>query len=293
MKTDAVVWAANNLLRRDWSVGDGINYHLETKVRLEKLIKKFEAAGKNADNLKKALAEQTTRDLEIRVAWQGQADLDMNVAEPTGSICSSAQKRTTGGGVLKCDLLEQDTDRSEVYTAALAFKGSYTITVKQAFGQPIGGKASLWVTKFKGTPKETVDLITIDLANPKPVEIKLDGGSRAELATVTDAGDEFRAATTGAAVNSGTSGIGGGVGTAGTLMSTQVGTSNPQNNLPVVAAASETRLPGIGSAADLRASVKLNPDRQTYSMEVRPVFSTTGKEVQLPKIPLLPGGEGR
>ena len=44
------------------------------------------------------------------------------------------------------------------------------------------------MTKFKGTPKETVDLITIDLANPKPVEIKLDGGSRTELATVTDVG---------------------------------------------------------------------------------------------------------
>ena len=51
------------------------------------------------------------------------------------------------------------------------------------------------------------------------------------------------------------------------------------------------RLPGIGSAADLRASVKLNADRQTYSMEVSPVFSTAGKVVQLPKIPLLPGGE--
>jgi hypothetical protein len=108
---------------------------------------------------------------------------------------------------------------------------------------------------------------------------------------VTEAGDEFRAGTTAAPLTSGVSGMGGGLGRAGSLMSTPVATSNPQNNLPVVAAASETRLPGIGSAADLRASVKLNPDRQTYSMEVRPVFSTTGKDVQLPKVPLLPGGE--
>jgi tetratricopeptide (TPR) repeat protein len=293
VKTDAVVWAAHNLLSRDWNVGDGINYHLQTKTRLEKLIKQFEAAGKNAADLKKALAEQTTRDLEISVNWQGAADLDLIVAEPGGSTCSVTQKRTTGGGVLKCDVLEQDSDRSEHYTAAMAFKGTYTVTVKQAFGKPIGGTAQLAVTKFRGTPKESVDLITIDLANPKPIEIKLDGGSRTELATVTESGDESRALTTGAPVTSGVSGFGGGFGTAGSLMSSPVSTSSPQNNLPVVATTSETRLPGIGSSADLRASVKLNADRQTYSMEVRPVFSTAGKDVQLPKVPLLPGGEAR
>jgi hypothetical protein len=75
-------------------------------------------------------------------------------------------------------------------------------------------------------------------------------------------------------------------------MSTPVATSTPQY-LPVVSAATETRLPGIGSAADLRATVKLNPDRQTYSMEVKPVFSTTGRDVEMPKVPLLPGGEDR
>jgi len=293
VQTDAVIWAAHNLLSRDWNVGDGINYHLQTKARLEKLIRQFEAAGKNAADLKKALAEQTTRDLEIAVNWQGQADLDLFVAEPGGSICSATQKRTTGGGVLRCDVLEQDSDRSEVYTAAMAFKGTYTVTVKQAFGRPIGGTAQLSVTRFKGTPKESVDLITIDLANPKPIEIKLDGGSRTELATVTESGDEFRAATTGAAVTKGVSGIGGGFGTAGSLLSTPVATSDPRSNLPVVAAAAETRLPGIGSAADLRASMKLNPDRQTYSMEVKPVFSTAGKKVELPTVPLLPGGEVR
>ena len=54
----------------------------------------------------------------------------------------------------------------------------------------------------------------------------------------------------------------------------------------------ETREPGIGGAADLRASFKLNPDRRSYRIEVKPVFATAkGKEVALPKVPLLPGGE--
>jgi hypothetical protein len=286
-----LTWAANNLLKRDWNTADGIDYHGQTKVRLESLVAKYQAAGRKTDDLRKALAEQTQRDLVIELLWQGLADLDLFVTEPTGSVCSATNKRTTGGGVLRCDILEQDNDRSEVYTAAIAFGGTYKVAVKQAYGQPIGGIAKIKVTRFKGTPKETHDLITIDLANPKPVEVKLAGGSRTELATVTDDGDEYRASTTGAALTTSGSGFGGGFGTAGSLMSSPVTTATAQN-LPVVSAATETRLPGIGSsAADLRASVKMNPDRQTYSVEVKPVFGT-GKDVTMPKVPLLPGGEG-
>ena len=41
-------------------------------------------------------------------------------------MCSATHKRTAGGGVLKSDVLEQGEDRSEVYTAAQAFPGTYT-----------------------------------------------------------------------------------------------------------------------------------------------------------------------
>ena len=55
----------------------------------------------------------------------------------------------------------------------------------------------------------------------------------------------------------------------------------------------EKRLPGIGSSAsDLRASVKVNADRQSMSFHVNPVFGT-GKNVTMPKVPLIPGGEDK
>jgi hypothetical protein len=44
--------------------------------------------------LKKTLVEQTQRDLVIELLWIGSADLDLIVAEPTGSVCSAMQKRT-------------------------------------------------------------------------------------------------------------------------------------------------------------------------------------------------------
>jgi hypothetical protein len=36
----------------------------------------------------------------------------------------------------------------------------------------------------------------------------------------------------------------------------------------------------------------VNPDRKTLTIDVNPVFGT-GKEVTMPKVPLLPGGEGK
>ena len=47
-----------------------------------------------------------------------------------------------------------------------------------------------------------------------------------------------------------------------------------------------------GGAPTCGLAFKLNADRQSYSLEVNPVFGTAGKEVTLPKVPLLPGGEG-
>lgn len=295
--TDTVDWATANLLRRDWAGSDGIDYHKQAKERLEKYVAKSEAAGVKVDGLRKVLAEQTQRDLIVELVWQGAADLDLIVTEPTGSVCSATNKRTTGGGVLQGDLLDQtDNDglgggRFEVYTAASAFGGTYKVTVKQAFGKPIGGTATLKVTRFKGTPKEHHDLIAIDLTNPKPVEIKLDGGSRKELAELVADNTDSRFGTTAAPVTTGMSGIGGGCGTAGSVMS--AATENTGGlTIPVVVAAKETVMPGRGGSADVRASFKLNPDRKSFSVTATPVFATASGEVAMPRVPLLPGGEG-
>ena len=300
---DTVAWAASNLLHRDWATSDGIDYHGRTRILLPQFVTKFEQAGIKADDVRKALVEETQRDLVIELLWQGAADLDLTVAEPTGSICSATTKRTSAGGVLSGDRLFQvepnsvdNGDRSEEYIAASAFGGTYKVNVKNAFGRAVGNRATIKVTRFKGTPRETHDLIAVNLADPKPIEIKLEGGSRTELATVSADVTQVRldasAGPAGVSAPSGiggSTGIGGGFGTAGSAMSAQVSGSGPA--LPAVAAPQERVLPGMGSAADIRASYKLNADRQSYSVHVNPVFATGGKDVKLPKVPLLPGSE--
>ena len=285
LRTDAVVWAVHNLMKRDWNTADGVNYHEEVKSRLPGLIAKAQKAGQDTTPFRKALVEQTQRDLVIELLWQGAADLDLVVTEPCGSVCSATQKRTTGGGVLRCDILEQGNDRAEVYTAALAFKGTYKVTVKAAFGKPIGGTATLKITKYKGTPREAHDLLTVNLNDPKSIEVVLEHGSRTELAVISNDTEDYRAETTAAPLALGRLGIGGGFGTL--AAGPQIATPDA---LPVVNTVTESRLPGIGAAADLRAAMKFNPDRQSVTFHVNPVFGT-GKPVTLPKVPLLPGGE--
>jgi len=104
---------------------------------------------------------------------------------------------------------------------------------------------------------------------------------------------ELRGDTTGGALTAGVSGLGGGFGTAGSALASPVTTTGGPA-LPVVAHAAETRMAGISAnTADIRATYKMNPDRKTYSVTVNQVFSGTKGDIAMPKVPLLPGGEGK
>ncbi len=173
VKSDVVSWATKNLLRRDWA-NDGVDHVKTAKDSADRIAKKLLAGDRkaDADSVLATVAEEKNRDLMIELRWQGQADLDLAVAEPSGSDCTALQKRTSAGGVLRSDILEQqDENRSEVYTAASAFNGKYTVTVAAALGRAIGNKATLKVTKYAGTAKEEVEVYTVDLAKPAAVEI--------------------------------------------------------------------------------------------------------------------------
>jgi hypothetical protein len=291
---DTIEWAAGNLLRRDWGQTDGVDYHARVRDLLPRFVARFDAAGVRADGVRRAVTEQTQRDLTIELLWQGTADLDLTVAEPGGSVCSATTPRTVGGGVLTGDRIEQTDDgRAEVYAAASAFSGAYRVSVRTAFGRPVGNTATLKVTRFKGTPRESHDLLTVDLASTTPVEVRLDGGSRADLAPVNPDVTTLRttAAAAPTAAGTGGRGLGGGFAAAGSATTSAVDATGPDPRLPLVVQPWDQVLPGTGAAADIRATYRLNPDRQTYSVSARPVFATAGgREVRLPRVPLLPGG---
>jgi hypothetical protein len=118
----------------------------------------------------------------VKLAWQGDADLDLQVKGPAGSVCSPLNRRTVGGGVLIGDSLADMT--SETYLAAQAFPGQYQVHVERVWGHPLGNKAQLKVIRHQGTPGEIEEVKTIDLSANQPITVTLKVGHRTETAYV-------------------------------------------------------------------------------------------------------------
>jgi hypothetical protein len=289
VQTDTIHWATANLLGRDWT-DDGVDYHKQTKERLTGLVEKFQKAGlgEQVDRFQKLLEAEKKRDLVIELRWQGEADLDLYVTEPSGSTAGPTHKRTVGGGVLKGDVLEQLGNRSEVYTAASALSGGYRITAKKSLGRTIGSTVQVVVTKHQGTDKQQSEFYTLDLTDPKAVvEINLVDGSRTDLAVLpTDDAPDSRQTTT-AAASTVRKGFGGGA-LAGTSNTAAVGEA--KSNLPVVVQPLETRFAGVSSTApSMRAVADVTPDRSSVVVKANPVFTGKATDIELPKVSLLPG----
>ena len=99
--TPDIEWACLGILSQAWpkrqhQIEDSA-YHtaLATLERLKKEGKTDEAERFRGD-LDAAMA----RDCKVVVSWTGDADIDVLVQEPSGTICSSHNPRTASGGVM-------------------------------------------------------------------------------------------------------------------------------------------------------------------------------------------------
>ena len=65
-------------------------------------IKQLEQAGKTdeAAQFRSQVDAALTRDCKVVVSWTGDADVDIFIEEPSGTICSYRNPRTTSGGVM-------------------------------------------------------------------------------------------------------------------------------------------------------------------------------------------------
>jgi hypothetical protein len=95
----------------------------------------------------KELQEAVIRDCLVRVSWTGNADLDISVEEPSGTICSAAESRTAGGGVSLGDAYAIDgkssDGSSEVYVCPKGFQGKYQVRIHKVWGEVAAGKVTV------------------------------------------------------------------------------------------------------------------------------------------------------
>ncbi|MGD9648158.1 MAG: hypothetical protein AB7U73_20780, partial [Pirellulales bacterium] len=146
---EAIEWAVCGVLSQAWSKDHEELWKSAHRVAMA-MLEKLNAEGRSAEAAKllEALDAAVVRDVVVEARWNGDADVDILIEEPTGSVCSLHQPRTTAGGVLLEDAFPQlNQERSgglrEVYACPQGFDGKYKVLVRRMWGKPTAGKVTV------------------------------------------------------------------------------------------------------------------------------------------------------
>ena len=152
-------WACPGVLAHEWPADQ---HEIFTRAaRLAKTgIDSLEKDGRAADaaDFRAAVDRALVRDVELELSWNGDADIDLIVEEPPGTVCSLSSPRSSSGGMLLADTDAPadptNTTHRERYVAAEAFSGTYRILVRRAWGKVAADTVTADVTLHRGTDRE-------------------------------------------------------------------------------------------------------------------------------------------
>jgi len=182
----ALQWATAGILSQAWPKEQAAIWDRAYRVA-EATLTRLEAEDKEAAaKFRTQLDEAVRRDCVAVVTWTGEADVDMLIEEPAGTICSSRNPRTTSGGVMAGDNFprggeESSEAYSESYSCPQAFNGQYRVLVRRVWGKPTAGKVTVDLYLNYGSDKsehqrkviplsEEDALITFDLQEGRRTE---------------------------------------------------------------------------------------------------------------------------
>ena len=185
---DAVQWATLGILSQAWTNDQADVWKLGLFAANDTL-KKLRADKRHPRRAKAyeaALDEAVRRDCVVVVSWTGEADIDLLVEEPSGTVCSLRNRRTSSGGVILGDgasrLGANNSDAyREVYVCPKGFDGTYRMLVRRVWGNVTAGKVNVEVIKhFRGSNAEKIRR-KVSLKNDEALVVfDLGGGRRKE-----------------------------------------------------------------------------------------------------------------
>jgi hypothetical protein len=184
---DGIRWSTVGILSQAWPAehieiwNSAERESLATLERLKKENRKQEA-----DEYQAQIDESLVRDCVVIVSWTGDADVDLFVEEPAGTICSFRNPRTTSGGILLGDAVAKKDVRksqgaSEVYVCPKAFDGTYKIAVRRVWGKLTADKVTVEMNWHYKTPQQRFQTKTLTLKEGDAVAaFELKDGRRQE-----------------------------------------------------------------------------------------------------------------
>jgi hypothetical protein len=191
---EAVKWAATGILVTAW-MRNHAELHKQAEAAAADAVRELNKAGrgKEAAELTAAMAAARKRDLVLKLEWAGTGDLDLIVEEPPGTVCSAGQPQTANGGVLLHDGFGPEQDNCyEEYVCAMGRPGKYRVRIRHVYGNIVGKRAVLTVTRHLGTADETVRRFPVQLGeSDRIIRLSLPGGRRTTLAVVPPKDEQF------------------------------------------------------------------------------------------------------
>ena len=182
---EGIQWTCTGILSQAWP-----DDHLQL---IEKAMLAAKAShirlNKSKETMKAYAFEQELkqallRDLVVRVVWTGEADIDIEVEEPTGTICDKNNTRTLNGGLLLTDGSSLDKPSkdgfSETYVCANGYSGQYRILIRKVWGEVAGGKVTVNLLTDYGTPNQRVVQHQVPIQKDSIVVAEVKSGHRKE-----------------------------------------------------------------------------------------------------------------
>jgi len=132
----------------------------------------------DAKDLLNRLPDIESRDIVVRLAWKGDAMLELVVDEPLGATADHFNPRTVFGGALVKE--GRGKDQEAIYVCPRGFDGTYVIHVNVLYNDVVKPVkiAKLEIVTHEGTPSEKAVYKTLSTANLEPIRITLTGGRR-------------------------------------------------------------------------------------------------------------------
>jgi len=184
-----VTWAATHIVGEAW-IGIHEEFLNKARSRVAEVERRLRKDGrtKDADDLAQAVKQADTRDLVIRVSWQGDADIDLKVLEPLGTVCSAQNRMTPAGGVLVQDSYGKDPgtakNPAELYICPRGLSGDYEVRLERVWGNPLGGRVKVDVTYYQGASNERRESHYVPVTASKPLVLTLESGHRTQLLAI-------------------------------------------------------------------------------------------------------------
>lgn len=161
----AVAWTAPGVLMRSWGK-DWKNLHQRAEDLAQRTIDQLRETGREleATTLEQLMAAARQHDLHVILDWNGNGNLNLEVVDPTDTVCSAVRPASPGGVLhIRAGEGPRQEDCVEEAIVPAGLPGEYRLLVKHLSGDIVGKRARLTIIRYEGTPRETRQTQTIPL----------------------------------------------------------------------------------------------------------------------------------